>query len=170
MANFDNGKIAVGAPGSKAREENNGTSANIESAVKPIDNLVKNMGLESAVKAAVKDSKTRTTTVTLEQDQTAVILNSDTMEFVSKMYTAQDDISNESKFNRTFIHTAVLAGAKQECRRIVNVWENAITKENKLHPAWSREQAERELLQSKKMQELKSLVDVALSLLKTEFK
>ena len=125
--------------------------------------------IEQDVKQAAKQA-TRTVPVTLESDQSAVIVNSDTMEIVSKMYTAQDDIANENKFIRTFIHSAVTAGAKQECRRIVGVWENAITKENKLHPAWSREKAESELLQSKKMQELKALVDVALSLLKTEFK
>jgi len=120
--------------------------------------------------ASQKKEETRTMPVTLNSDQSAVILNSDTMAIVDKMYTAQDDIANEGKFVRTFIHTAVTMGAKQECRRIVGVWENAITKENKLHPSWSRERAESELLQSKKMQELKALVDVALSLLKTEFK
>lgn len=125
--------------------------------------------LENATKQASKPVQ-KTVPVTLESDQSAVIVNSDTMEIVSKMYTAQDDIANESKFIRTFLHSCVTAGAKQECRRIVGVWENAITKENKLHPAWSREKAESELLQSKKMQELKALVDVALSLLKTEFK
>ena len=112
----------------------------------------------------------RTVPVTLKVDQSAVVLNVDTMAIVGKMYTAQDDIANESKYIRTFIHTAVIAGAKQECRRISGVWENAITKENKLHPTWSRERAEQELLQSRKMQELKALVDVAVSLLKTEFK
>jgi len=120
--------------------------------------------------SAKQTDKSRTVPVTLNEDQSAVILNSDTMEIVSKMYTAQDDIANEAKYIRTFVHSAVVAGAKQECRRLVGVWENAITKENKLHPAWSREKAEAELLQSKKMQELKALVDVALSLLKTEFK
>lgn len=127
--------------------------------------------LESSVKQATDNKpKERPITVTLLEDQTAVILNSDTMAIVDKMYTAQDDIANESKYVRTFIHSAVVAGAKQECRRLVGVWENAITKENKLHPTWSRERAEQELLQSKKMQELKALVDVAVSLLKTEFK
>lgn len=127
--------------------------------------------IEQDVKAAsTKQDNTRTVPVTLTNDQTAVILNSDTMEIVNKMYTAQDDIANEAKYIRTFVHSAVVSGAKQECRRLVGVWENAITKENKLHPAWSRERAEQELLQSKKMQELKALVDVALSLLKTEFK
>lgn len=127
--------------------------------------------LETSVKQA-NDNKPKpaAVTVTLLEDQTAVILNSDTMAIVDKMYTAQDDIANESKYVRTFIHSAVVAGAKQECRRLVGVWENAITKENKLHPTWSRERAEQELLQSKKMQELKALVDVAVSLLKTEFK
>lgn len=120
--------------------------------------------------ASQKKDETRTVPVTLTNDQSAVILNSDTMEIVNKMYTAQDDIANEAKYIRTFVHSAVVSGAKQECRRLVGVWENAITKENKLHPAWSRERAEQELLQSKKMQELKALVDVALSLLKTEFK
>lgn len=127
--------------------------------------------IENEVKAASqKKDETRTVPVTLTNDQSAVILNSDTMEIVNKMYTAQDDIANEAKYIRTFVHSAVVSGAKQECRRLVGVWENAITKENKLHPAWSRERAEAELLQSKKMQELKALVDVALSLLKTEFK
>jgi hypothetical protein len=109
-------------------------------------------------------------TVTVASDQQAVVLNADTMAIIDKMYTSQDDIANESKYIRSFIHGAVVAGAKQECRRLQNVWENAITKENKLHPTWSREQAETELLQSKKMKEFKSLVDVAVSLLKTEFK
>lgn len=127
--------------------------------------------LDSGVKQANDNKpKERPITVTLLEDQTAVILNNDTMAIVDKMYTAQDDIANESKYVRTFIHSAVVAGAKQECRRLVGVWENAITKENKLHPTWSRERAEQELLQSKKMQELKALVDVAVSLLKTEFK
>lgn len=125
--------------------------------------------IENDVRSTKKD-ETRTVPVTLTNDQSAVILNSDTMEIVNKMYTAQDDIANEAKYIRTFVHSAVVSGAKQECRRLVGVWENAITKENKLHPAWSRERAELELLQSKKMQELKALVDVALSLLKTEFK
>lgn len=127
--------------------------------------------LETSVKQA-NDNKPKpaAVTVTLLEDQTAVILNSDTMAIVDKMYTAQDDIANESKYVRTFLHSCVVAGAKQECRRLVGVWENAITKENKLHPTWSRERAEQELLQSKKMQELKALVDVAVSLLKTEFK
>lgn len=127
--------------------------------------------LETSVKQAVKTAREQhTVNVTLESDQSAVILNSDTMDIVSKMFTSQDDIANENKYIRTFVHTAVISGAKQECRRLVNVWENAITKENKLHPTWSREQAEAELLQSKKMQELKAQVDVASSLLKTEFK
>jgi hypothetical protein len=131
----------------------------------------KSTTVEQDVKqASAKQDKQRTIPVTLNEDQSAVILNSDTMEIVSKMYTAQDDIANETKYIRTFVHSAVVAGAKQECRRLVGVWENAITKENKLHPSWSRERAESELLQSKKMQELKALVDVALSLLKTEFK
>lgn len=127
--------------------------------------------IESDVRtaSAVKND-TRTIPVSVTKDQTAVVLNSDTMEIVSKMFTSQDDIANETKYTRTFIHSAVIAGAKQECRRLANVWENAITKENKLHPAWSREQSEQELLQSKKMQELKAQVDVAVSLLKTEFK
>jgi hypothetical protein len=109
-------------------------------------------------------------TVTVASDQQAVVLNADTMELVDKMFTSQDDIANETKFVRAFIHGAVVAGAKQECRRLQNEWENAITKENKIHPSWSREQSEAELLQRKKMQELKARVDVALSLLKTEFK
>ena len=127
--------------------------------------------IENDVRQASQNKdETRTVPVTLTIDQTAVILNSDTMAIVGQMYTAQDNIANEAKYIRTFIHTAVLSGAKQECRRLVGVWENAITKENKLHPTWSRERAEQELLESKKMQELKALVDVALSLLKTEFK
>lgn len=132
---------------------------------------LKSETIENALKGAsnVKND-THTVSVTVTGDQSAVVLNSDTMEIVNKMYTAQDDIANEAKYIRTFVHSAVVSGAKQECRRLVGVWENAITKENKLHPAWSRERAEQELLQSKKMQELKALVDVALSLLKTEFK
>lgn len=127
--------------------------------------------IENDVKQSTqKKDDLRTISVSITKDQTAVVLNSDTMEIVSKMFTSQDDIANETKYTRTFIHSAVIAGAKQECRRLANVWENAITKENKLHPAWSREQAEQELLQSKKMQELKAQVDVAVSLLKTEFK
>lgn len=137
-----------------------------------MSNEVKDQSIETAVKQATKHAKAEPTkvTVTIESDQTAVILNSDTMEIVSKMYTSQADIASENKYIRTFVHTAVINGAKQECRRLVNVWENAITKENKLHPTWSREQSEQELLQSKRMQELKAQVDVAASLLKTEFK
>jgi hypothetical protein len=135
-----------------------------------MSNKVETTSIESAVKEAVAQSKERIVPVTVKEDQEAVVLNADTMAMVNRMFSAQDDIANESKFTRTFIHTAVLAGAKQECRRISGVWENAITKENKLHPAWSREKAESELLQSRKMQELKALVDVAQSLLKTEFK
>ena len=130
----------------------------------------KNQTLESAVSQASGKAKEHTVSVTLLDDQSAVILNTDTMAIVGKMFAAQDDIVNESKYIRTFIHSAVTAGAEQECRRLVGVWENAITKENKLHPTWSRERAEQELLQSRKMQEFKALVDVALSLLKTEFK
>lgn len=134
------------------------------------DTQVKNATtIEQDVKQAKQD-KTHTVPVTLTDEQTAVVLNSDTMTLVSKMFASQDNIAHEAKYTRTFIHTAVIAAAKQECRRIANVWENAITKENKLHPTWSRERAEQELLESRKMQELKAQVDIAVSLLKTEFK
>lgn len=127
--------------------------------------------LESSVKQATDNKpKERPVTVTLLEDQIAVILNSDTMAIVERLFTTQDNYSNESKYIRVFMHTAAVMCAKQECRRLVNEWENAITKENKLHPTWSRERAEQELLESKKMQQLKARVDVAVSLLKTEFK
>lgn len=127
--------------------------------------------IENDVKqAGQKKEATRTVPVTLEADQSAVIVNSDTMAIVDKMYTTQDDVANESKYIRTFMHGAVLAAAKQECRRLQGIWKNAIHKESDLHPTWTAEKCELELLQSKKMQNLKAQVDVALSLLKTEFK
>lgn len=127
--------------------------------------------LETSVKnaSAAKD-KVRTVSVSLNEGQSAVIVNDDTLDIVNKMFATQDDLANESKYQRRFLHTATIMLAKQESRRVVNEYENAITKENKLHPAWSREKAEEEILQSKKMQNLKARVDVALSLLKTEFK
>jgi hypothetical protein len=130
-----------------------------------------NATLENAVKTNVrKDVVLRETKVTHDEQHAPVVLHVDTLAVVSKMFTSQSDFENESKYTRTFLHTAVLSAAKQECRRIINAWENAITKVNKLHPTMSREQAEAQLLESKKNKEIKSQVEIAVSLLKDEFK
>lgn len=125
--------------------------------------------------AAVNTSKADkqklvTTPVTHDDQHTAIVLHNDTVAVIGRMFATQSDFENESKFQRTFMHTAVLAAAKQECRRIQNLWENVITKYNKMHTTMSREQAEAELLESKRNREIKAQVDIATSLLKDEFK
>ena len=119
-----------------------------------------------------KDNKQKlvTTPVTHDEQHAPIVLHNDTLAVVGKMFATQTDYENESKFARTFMHTAVLGAAKAECRRIQNVWENAITKLNKLHPTMTREQAEQQLLESKRNKEIKAQVDIATSLLKDEFK
>lgn len=128
--------------------------------------------LENAVKSAAQASKKelKTTPVTHDEQHSPVILHNDTIAVLGKMFTAQDDYDNESKYQRTAMHTAVLGWAKAECRRIQNAWENAITKVNKLHPTMSREDCEKQLLESKKNKEFYAQVQVATSLLKDEFK
>lgn len=124
----------------------------------------------STSNAAKPDNKLREVKVTLAESQEAVIVHENTMQIIGKLFTAQDDIENESKYTRAFLHSAVLQAGKQECRRIQNLWETAVTNVTKLHPTMNREQAAAELLASRKMRELKARVDVATSLLKTEFK
>ena len=116
------------------------------------------------------DKKLTETKVTHDDQHAPVVLHNDTLTIVAKMFATQEDYENESKFSRVFFHSAVLSQAKQECRRIVNLWENVITKYNKLHPTMSREQAEADLLESKKNKQIKAQVDIATSLLKDEFK
>lgn len=117
-----------------------------------------------------KESKLSTTPVTHDDQHSPIVLHNDTLSVVGKMFAAQSDFENESKYQRVFFHSAVLSAAKQECRRIINAWENAITKVNKLHPTMTREQAEAQLLESKRNREVKAQVEICVSLLKDEFK
>lgn len=110
------------------------------------------------------------TKVSHDEQHSAVALHNDTLAVVSKMFAAQSDFENESKYLRTFMHTAVLNAAKAECRRIANAWENAVSKVSRLHPTMTREQCEAQLLESKKNREIKAQVEIAVSLLKDEFK
>lgn len=129
--------------------------------------------LEASLKQAEKNSKAtklQETKVTHDEQHAAIVLHNDTLSVIGKMFTAQSDFENESKFQRVAMHTAVLAWAKQECRRVINAWENEITKFNKLHPTMTREQVQDELLASKKQRETYSYVEVCISLLKDEFK
>lgn len=127
--------------------------------------------LEAAVKNAPQTKRElKTTPVTHDEQHEPIVLHRDTVAILGKMFTAQDDYDNESKYQRTAMHTAVLGWAKAECRRIQNAWENAITKVNKLHPTMSREACEAQLLESKKNKEFYAQVQVATSLLKDEFK
>lgn len=127
--------------------------------------------LESSVKNSKRqDTKLITSPVTHDEQHAPVVLHNDTLAIVTKMFTAQSDFENESKYTRTFMHSAVLGAAKAECRRIINSWENAVSKVSKLHPTQTREQCESMLLESKKNREIKAQVEIAVSLLKDEFK
>lgn len=126
--------------------------------------------LQQSVASNERDVKLQETKVSHDEQHTPVVLHNDTVAVISKMFAAQSDFENESKYMRTFMHTAVLSAAKQECRRIINVWENAVSKVSRLHPTMTREQCEAQLLESKKNREIKARVEIAASLLKDEFK
>ena len=104
--------------------------------------------------------------VTVGEKQAAVVVHEDTMSIVGKIFACQNDIENESKFVRMFMHDSVVAGAKAFTQRIISTWENAVTKYSRLHPTLTREDAEFDLLASKKARELKALHDVAVGLRK----
>lgn len=125
---------------------------------------------QSAQGNKAKEVKPITTPVTHDEQHAPVVLHNDTLSIVTKMFTAQSDYENESKYTRTFMHTAVLQAAKAECRRIINAWENAVSKVSRLHPTETREKCEAMLLESKKNREIKAQVEIAVSLLKDEFK
>lgn len=128
--------------------------------------------LEQQVKntPAKKDVKLQETKVTHDEQHAPVVLHNDTLAIVTKMFTAQSDYENESKYTRTFMHTAVLGAAKAECRRIINSYENEVSRVSKLHPSITREACEVMLLESKKWKQVKAQVEICVSLLKDEFK
>lgn len=109
---------------------------------------------------------TQTVPVTVGEKQAAVVVHEDTMSIVGKIFACQNDIENESKFVRMFMHDSVVAGAKAFTQRIIATWENAVTKYSRLHPTLTREDAEKDLLASKKARELKALHDIAIGLRK----
>lgn len=125
---------------------------------------------QSAKNAKPISARLQETRVSHDEQHEPIVLHNDTMSIVRKMFTAQSDFENESKYTRTFMHTAVLSAAKAECRRVVNAWENAVSKVSKLHPTMTRDQCESQLLESKKNREIHAQVEIALSLLKDEFK
>lgn len=129
--------------------------------------------LEQDVKqASVKQAapKVKVPAFEIEPEQAVAILNADTLTLIGKMFTAQDEYENEAKYSRKFLHLATVAFARQTCRTMIEAWKREIHKVSDLHPTWSQEQCESELLQSRKKQAQKAMVDVAVSLLKSEFK
>jgi hypothetical protein len=114
--------------------------------------------------AASSEAKLREVKVTLDKDQDALIVNDATTALLDKAFVMQDNYDNESKFRRAFVLDAVRAHVKAECSRIITAWDAAIAKTSKLHPLKNRGECEATLLESKKAQGFKSMVDVAVGL------
>jgi hypothetical protein len=114
--------------------------------------------------AVSSDKKLREIKVSLEKDQEALIVNDATTALLDKAFVMQDNFDNESKFRRAFVLDAVRAHVKSECSRISTAWDAAIAKTSKLHPLKNREECQAILLESKKAQSFKAMVDVAVGL------
>lgn len=99
------------------------------------------------------EPKTRETKVTLAEDQDVMIVDSETLPLISKMFASQRDIANESAFARKFVYDAANSHAKQLCRMIVQRWQNVVAKVCLKHRI-APEAAEVKLLVSRAMREL----------------
>lgn len=88
------------------------------------------------------------------EDTITVSLHEDITKLVYKLFDSQDDIENESKFQRAFIRAAAIQQAKTFCTRTIALWDRAVDKVSKSRPQLTREQVVAEMLVSKRAKKL----------------
>jgi hypothetical protein len=102
------------------------------------------------VKATKKpEPKLTEVKVSLHENESALIVNSEVELMISEAFAMQDDIENASKFTRAFIFDAVKARLAYNISATINQWESVLNKATRLHPTQTREELAKELMVSK---------------------
>lgn len=111
----------------------------------------------------LKDGE-RVIPVTLKKEQEALIVNEAVITLLDKFFEIQDAFDNQTKFNTKILLDCVRAGLRAECSRLIAAWDSAINKQSKLTPKNNRDENVALLLESRKGQQAKAMVDLATSI------
>lgn len=102
-----------------------------------------------------------------EEKTVTIVVTPETEGFLKKAFEIQDNYENESKFNKEACELAVKSFLKQTISRAVAMWERQIDAYSQDHVSLTREQCIKNLLDSKKMRDIKKLADLAVAAKKT---
>jgi hypothetical protein len=108
--------------------------------------------------------KLRKTIKTGAMRDCVLLANAEVEDMIRAGFEVQDAFENPSKFQRSFIFDAVNAQLKVMCNTAIGEWERLLDKSGRLHKTWTREQCEKELLESRKAKALHDRALVAAEL------
>jgi hypothetical protein len=108
--------------------------------------------------------KLRKETKSGEMVDAILLAHPDAENIILEMFEIQDDIENPSKFSRIVIFDALVAFAKIRCNAAAADYERLLDKACRLKPTRTRDDVERELLESRKAQQFKNRAVAAAAL------
>lgn len=109
---------------------------------------------------AEKAVEVTSVTVELKENESILIINSETRKMLDLAFSVQSDVENQTKFERGFAFDAVKSRLAYTANSAVATWEREVGKQQKLHPTQTREQVIADMLEGRKAQELKNLAEI----------